>query len=102
MDIDYFLTFMAIELMTCHWDGYCNNRNNYRIYIEPKTKKAYVFPHGMDQMFGDREFRRAECAGGLLANVIMTNPNGGIGYRDLWAATATVSVRRINCTSPGG
>jgi spore coat protein H len=27
IEIDRFITFMAVELMCCHWDGYCNNHN---------------------------------------------------------------------------
>jgi spore coat protein H len=53
LDVDNFLTFMAMELITCHWDGYIRNVNNYRLYFEPSTKLAYFIPHGMDQMFGN-------------------------------------------------
>ncbi|MFY7953684.1 MAG: CotH kinase family protein, partial [Armatimonadaceae bacterium] len=35
LDIPSFLTFMAIERMLCHWDGYCLNVNNYRLYFDP-------------------------------------------------------------------
>ena len=52
VDIDDFVRYIALETMVCHWDGYCLNRNNYRIYFEP-TKKARFIPHGMDQCFGD-------------------------------------------------
>jgi hypothetical protein len=54
VDLDRFLTFMAIERMTCHWDGYSLNANNYRVYFDPGNQgRAVFFPHGMDQMFGD-------------------------------------------------
>lgn len=53
VDMDAFITFMALERMCCHWDGYCLNCNNYRMYFDPATKKAVFFPHGMDQNFGD-------------------------------------------------
>ncbi len=33
VDIDAFLTFMAFELMACHWDGYVANMNNYRLFM---------------------------------------------------------------------
>src|SRR6185369_6086366 len=35
LDIDRFVTFMAMEVMTCHRDGYCLARNNFRIYHDP-------------------------------------------------------------------
>ena len=80
--IDSFITFMAIEHMTCHWDGYCQQRNNYRIYIDGKSKKAYFLPHGMDQMFGDPNYPILHIPGALVANTIMTNPAWRQKYRD--------------------
>jgi spore coat protein H len=52
LDLDRFLTMMALEMMTWHWDGYGMKSNNYRIYHDPKTDKLVFIPHGMDQMFG--------------------------------------------------
>ena len=74
LDIDNFLKFMAMELMTCHWDGYCNNRNNYRFYFDPQTKKAYFFPHGMDQMFGDTNVGILHTPGALVSTAVLQNP----------------------------
>jgi spore coat protein CotH len=53
LDIEKFITFVAIEMLTCHWDGYTQNRNNYRLYRDPTTDKFVFIPHGMDQMFWD-------------------------------------------------
>jgi spore coat protein H len=65
LDMDCMLTFMALEMMTWHWDGYVMKRNNYRVYHEPGGDKIYFLPHGMDQMFWVAE-------GGLIP----TNPEG--------------------------
>lgn len=51
LDVDGFLTFMACEVLTVHWDGYTGNKNNYRIYHNPTTGKLSFVAHGMDQMF---------------------------------------------------
>lgn len=51
LDVDRFLTFLACETMVAHWDGYAANRNNYRIYHDPKTDRLVFLPHGMDQLF---------------------------------------------------
>jgi spore coat protein CotH len=32
LDLDRFLSFLAMEVMLCHWDGYAMNKNNYRLY----------------------------------------------------------------------
>ena len=65
LDIDCMLSFMALEMMTWHWDGYVMKRNNYRVYHEPTGNKMYFLPHGMDQMFWVAE-----------ANIVPTNPEG--------------------------
>jgi len=65
LDMDCMLSFMALEMMTWHWDGYVMKRNNYRVYHEPTGNKMYFLPHGMDQMFWVAE-----------ANIVPTNPEG--------------------------
>lgn len=51
LDLERFLTYVAIQVLTEDWDGYPLNHNNYRIYFDPGTGRAVFFPHGMDQMF---------------------------------------------------
>jgi hypothetical protein len=51
LDVDRFVTYAALEVMTWDWDGYVRNRNNYRVYHDPDSGKMVFFPHGMDQMF---------------------------------------------------
>ncbi len=82
LDADAMATFVAIELLTCHWDGYCKNVNNYRVYFEPTTKKAYFLPHGMDQMFGDTGTPIADHPRGMASNAIMQNPVMRAKYLD--------------------
>ena len=53
LDLDRFLTFMAMEVMLAHWDGYCLNKNNYRVFHDLSTGRIIFLPHGMDQMFGN-------------------------------------------------
>ena len=80
LDIDQFLTFAAMEMLTCHWDGYCRNRNNYRIYFNPRHGKAVFLPHGMDQMFGDPNFPLFEL-GGIVGSAVMQVPEFRQRYR---------------------
>ncbi|HVY68883.1 MAG TPA: CotH kinase family protein [Verrucomicrobiae bacterium] len=51
LDIDRFISMVAMESITCHWDGYTMNRNNYRVYHDMDSGKMIFMPHGMDQMF---------------------------------------------------
>jgi spore coat protein CotH len=53
LDMDKFITYLVLQSVTWDWDGYPTNRNNYRIYHNPKTNKIIFIPSGMDQMFGD-------------------------------------------------
>lgn len=92
VDLDRFLTFMALERMLCHWDGYSNSANNYRLFIpvhpqepnlqssEPPKKLApkkfdmqgaIVLPHGMDQLFGDLGMNLFDPNGSMLARHVM-------------------------------
>ncbi len=56
LDVDRFLSFTAMEMLTCHWDGYTGNHNNYRLYHNPSSGKFVFIPHGMDQMFEYTDF----------------------------------------------
>lgn len=81
LDIDGFLTFVSLELMLGHWDGYCQNRNNYRIYIEPTTKKAWFLPHGMDQLFGDPDASVLEYPAATITEAVLRNPEWRTRFR---------------------
>ncbi|HUR45525.1 MAG TPA: CotH kinase family protein [Candidatus Saccharimonadales bacterium] len=51
LDMEEFISLIAMEHMTWHWDGYMYKKNNYKVYHDPETGKISFFPHGMDQMF---------------------------------------------------
>jgi hypothetical protein len=51
LDVDRFVSFAAMEMLTAHWDGYVMHTNNYRIYHDPKTDRFEFIPHGMDWAF---------------------------------------------------
>lgn len=52
LDTDRFASFLAMEVLLCHWDGYGMNRNNYRVFLDQATGRVVFLPHGMDQLFG--------------------------------------------------
>lgn len=81
VDIDAFLNFVALELMMSHWDGYAQNRNNYRVYFRADTKKVCFFPHGMDQMFGDPNFSVFHVPGPIVCSAVLSNPAWQLKYR---------------------
>lgn len=82
LDVDAFLSFMAMESILCHWDGYNFNRNNYRLYLNADSGKFVFFLHGMDQMFGDVNAPVIRDSGSMVGNAVFSNPLWKAAYRD--------------------
>jgi hypothetical protein len=86
LDVDQFISYLALDIMMCNWDGYAINRNNYRIYHDPDTDKIVFMPHGLDQMFGVMRvgtdmpiFPRWQ---GLVARALLQVPEARQRYRE--------------------
>lgn len=75
LDVDEFLRSLVMETFLCHWDGYNFNRNNYRVYFDPKTGKAHFFIHGIDQIFGDANWPAIKDPGSLVGQAVWSNPD---------------------------
>lgn len=82
LDLDRFVSFMAVEVMIGHRDGYCLARNNYRIYHDPGTARFVFLPHGMDQLFGKADAPLQPQMAGLVADAVMRVPEGRRYYRE--------------------
>lgn len=82
LDVDRFLSFAAVEMFACDWDGYVQKANNYRLYIEPSPGKAVFIAHGKDQMFWWSDFPLLPQGGGLVARQLLQIPQ----YRDAYIA----------------
>jgi spore coat protein H len=80
LDVDQFITGMAVEIMIGHWDGYCRNRNNFRVFHDRTQDRIVFLPHGMDQLFGVRrggnDMMVAGSMKGLVAIAVMESPEG--------------------------
>ncbi|MGL4420389.1 MAG: CotH kinase family protein [Gemmataceae bacterium] len=79
LDVDRFITNMALQMVLADWDGYVRNRNNYRVYFNPKDGRAVFFPHGMDQ-----ELQRLDDGlwgfGGIVSQALSETPEGKAKY----------------------
>ena len=82
LDIDKYLSFLAIESITTHWDGYNFNHNNYRLYFDAETGKACFFLHGTDQTFGDANVSITREPGAMVGTAVMSIPEWKRGYRE--------------------
>lgn len=76
VDVDRFCKYDAVQLLTCDWDGYPRNRNNYRVYFPSKDGKAVFIPHGLDQMWQQPQDALWHGSGGMVARAILDHPDG--------------------------
>ncbi|MCC6785051.1 MAG: CotH kinase family protein [Planctomycetes bacterium] len=81
VDVPALIDFVALESMLGHWDGYALNRNNYRVYLDPRDGRARFLPHGMDQLFGDAEASVLSHPPALVASAVLARPEWRKQYR---------------------
>ncbi len=82
LEIDRFITYTALQVMTEDWDGYPCNRNNYRLYHEPSTGYFVFLPHGMDQMFSQGGMPLNRGFEGIVATRVFEAPEWRTAYFD--------------------
>ncbi len=80
LEMDKFISYLALEVMCWDWDGYPMNRNNYRIYHDPSKDKLTFIPSGMDQMFHDPNGPLFPGLQGQVARALLETPQGKERY----------------------
>lgn len=93
MDVDRFISMMAGEMLTIHWDGYWINRNNYRIYHDLVTDRMVMFPHGMDNMFQQPNWSWRPTMLGSLTRAVLLTSEGQRRYRERISSILTNEFR---------
>ena len=81
LDLDRFVSFCALEVMTWDWDGYLLKPNNYKLYWDDQSRKITFLPHGMDQMFWEPNGPIHPAANGLVARSLLETSEGRRLYR---------------------
>ena len=81
LDVDRFVSMMAMESLTCHSDGYSLMQNNYRIYFDPASARAVFVAHGLDRMFERPDFPVEPPMVGRVAQAVLAVPEGRNLYR---------------------
>src|SRR3954466_12110416 len=92
LDMDRFITYAALQIMTWDWDGYVMNRNNYRVYHDRDTGKMVFMPHGMDQMFWETDHQPIPVPNrfnSLVANAVISTPQGRRLYKQRFGEVFT-------------
>ena len=82
VDVDRFLSFIAMELLTTHWDGYLIHFNNYRLYHDPKTDKMVFITHGLDWAFRRPNVSIEPPLKSVMGRAVLTTPQGQELYRE--------------------
>jgi spore coat protein H len=97
MDLDRFHSFLALETLLCHWDGYAAGRNNYRLYHDPTTGRFVFLPHGMDQLFGRPQGSLLPDCAGVVARAVLSTPAGRQRHQERCAELFTnlISLARL-------
>jgi hypothetical protein len=86
LDMDRFLSFMALEVMFCHRDGYSLARNNFRIYHDPVADRLVLLPAGMDQLLGKADLPWRPQMAGVVARAVMELPEGRRQFTERFGA----------------
>jgi len=76
LDVDRYVSHLACEIFTSHTDGYAMNRNNYRIYDNPDTKRFTFIGHGIDWGFQNTGVPIRPPLNSLVSKAVLTTPEG--------------------------
>lgn len=87
LDLDQFLSFWAMEVITVHWDGYSGNTNNFWFYDDPTSGRVVFIPWGPDAtfqvprlLFENRQAPWTVMATGILTRRLYLHPEGQARY----------------------
>ena len=86
LDLDRFITFLALDVLLGHRDGYAVARNNFRIYHDPATDRLQFLPHGLDLLFTAADLPWQPRMGGPVAAAVLATPEGRRRYEARFAA----------------
>lgn len=82
LDLDRFVSLAVLDCLMWNWDGYMMNRNNYRMYHDPKSDRVVFMPHGVDQMFWKPNGPMMTGRSGIVIKSLLETEEG----RDLFLA----------------
>jgi spore coat protein H len=88
VDIGAFARYLALEVLTCHSDGYAFAVNNYRLFVQrseddgptANRNRLYFLPHGMDVMFSQPKAPILPCVAGKMAKTLLASNSGRTTY----------------------
>jgi hypothetical protein len=82
LNIEEFISFMAMELMLGHRYGYTVSHNDYRLFFDAATRRAHFLPYGTDRVFINTEDSIVDFPSSVAASAVMQNPAWRARYRE--------------------
>lgn len=76
LDLDRFVSLVALDCLTWNWDGYGMNKNNYRVFHDRSTGKLVFMPHGLDQMFWKPDGPIVTGGNGMVSRALLSTHEG--------------------------
>jgi hypothetical protein len=76
LDVDRFISLVALDCLIWNWDGYAMNKNNYRVFHDNSTGRLVFMPHGLDQLFWKPEGPIVTGRNGLVGRALLSSPEG--------------------------
>ena len=85
LDLDEFISYVAIEALINVWDGYTMRINNYRVFCNHKTGKVTFLPHGLDNIFAEPTDPLIPETKGQVSKALLETSEGMRRYRRRFA-----------------
>lgn len=82
LEVDKYVSHLALELFASHTDGYARNRNNYRLYHDPTAGKFNFIVHGLDWAYADTGVSIDPPRSSIITKAVIQTPQGRQRYRE--------------------
>ena len=75
VDLDRFISFIAVEALLAQFDGYAFNTNNYRLFFDPRAHRFVFIPGTADQIL-EQDCPFYTDGSGMLAAAVLETEAG--------------------------
>jgi spore coat protein CotH len=82
LNVDGYLSHLALETFASHTDGYAMNRNNYRLYHDPADGRFHFLVHGLDWAYQNTGVLIEPPRGSIITRAVLQTRQGRKLYRE--------------------
>lgn len=98
LDVDNCLSSLAVCMLIAQHDSYALNRNNYRLYREPDSRRFMMIPHGIDGSFSRNTMPLLPPCDRILTRAVLEPPEGLVRYKER-VATLYTNIFKLDVIS---